>query len=354
MNLADIGYTVFLEKSECQSFPEGLQTGRVAAEHKERYIVLTAEGEYEAEITGNMRFTAESRKDFPAVGDWVLLTPYSNGFALIHKILPRYSILERKAAGKKSEVQIIAANVDYAFLIQAVDRDFNVNRIERYLTLCYTSGIKPVVVLTKIDLIDPATLASIKNGVEKRVNNIPVLTVSNVTGEGLSDLEKLIEKGKTCCALGSSGAGKSTLINNLSGKDIMRTDFISESTNKGRHVTTHRELIVLDKGGVLIDNPGMREVGITDMSTGLEKTFEFIYELSTDCKFKDCTHTNEPGCAVLKAVDSGQIDKALYKNFLKLEKEKNYYEMSALEKRQKDKNFGKMIKNFKKEIKKKK
>ncbi|AFN74634.1 ribosome-associated GTPase [Melioribacter roseus P3M-2] len=354
MNLADIGYTVFLEKSEFQSLPEGLQTGRVAAEHKERYIVLTSEGEYEAEITGNMRFSAESRMDFPAVGDWVLLTAYANDFAVIHKILPRYSILERKAAGNSSEAQIIATNVDYAFLIQSVDRDFNVNRIERYLTLCYSSGISPVVVLTKIDLIDAATLASIKCSVEKRIINVPVVTVSNITKEGLNDLEKLIEKGKTCCLLGSSGAGKSTLINNLAGKDIMRTDVVSESTNKGRHVTTHRELIVLDKGGVLIDNPGMREVGITDMSTGLEKTFELIYELSTDCKFKDCTHTNEPGCAVLKAVGSGQIDKALYKNFLKLEKEKNYYEMSALEKRQKDKNFGKMIKNFKKEIKKKK
>ena len=188
----------------------------------------------------------------------------------------------------------------------------------------------------------------------QRIKNVPVIAISNETQDGYEELKKIIEKGKTYCMLGSSGVGKSTLLNNLSGKTIMRTDTISQSTNKGRHVTSHRELIVLENGGILVDNPGMREVGIADSTSGLEITFDMIISLSQNCKFKDCTHTNEIGCSVLEAVEKGEIDKASYENYLKMEREKAHFESTVVERRKKDKEFGKMIKNYKKDMKKNK
>ena len=310
--------------------------------------------EYEAEITGNMRFTAKGREDFPAVGDWVSLTTYDSGTAIIHSIFPRSSVISRQAVGKFGEIQIIAANIDCAFLVQAVDRDFNINRLERYLTICNTSGVEPVIVLNKTDLISAGQLSDILERIKPRIKNVPVIAISNNTWMDYDAIRSVIEKGKTYCMLGSSGVGKSTLLNNLSGKDIMETNAISESTNKGRHVTSHRELVVLDEGGILIDNPGMREVGIADATGGLEITFDSILSYSKNCKFKDCTHTNETGCAVLKAVEDGEIDEASYQNYLSMEREKAYFETSAAEKKKKEKMFGKIIKDYhKKDIKQK-
>ncbi|MCX6307771.1 MAG: ribosome small subunit-dependent GTPase A, partial [Bacteroidia bacterium] len=188
------------------------------------------------------------------------------------------------------------------------------------------------------------------NNVNARIENVPIIALSNETQNGYDAIHSYIEKGKTYCLLGSSGVGKSTLLNNLTGKLIMKTDIISKSTNKGRHVTSHRELIVLDNGGILIDNPGMKEVGITNAAIGLEQTFNSIHIFSKDCRFLDCTHTKEFGCAVLKAVQSGEIDSRVYEHFLKLQKEMVYFESSTEEKRKKDKDFGKMVKNFKKEF----
>lgn len=350
MNLEDFGYNNKLEQYRIDNKLKDFDIGRVILEHKERYIVKTEKGEFEAEITGSMRFMAKSREDFPAVGDWVALTTYDDGFSIIHEILPRFSLISRQTVGQFGEIQIIAANIDAALLVQAIDRDFNINRLERYLTICYSSRVKPIVVLTKTDLINETTKAGIIESIYQRIKNVPVFAVSSETHEGYEALKEAMEKGKTYCMLGSSGVGKSTMLNTLCGKNIMKTNTISESTSKGRHVTSHRELIVLENGGILVDNPGMREVGIIDTAHGLETTFDAIYRLSQNCRFKDCTHTNEAGCLVLKAVETGEIDKCSYENYLKMEREKVHFELSVAEKRQKDKKFGKMMKNYKKDM----
>jgi len=350
MKLEDLGYTDKLEQFRIDNNLSGFEVGRVISEHKERYIVRTEQGEFEAEITGKMRFTNKSREDFPAVGDWVALTTYDSDFAIIHKILPRFSMITRQAVGQFGEIQIIATNIDYAFLIQAVDRDFNINRLERYLTTCNSSKVSPIIVLSKTDLIDEQLVSEIVENINVRIKNVPVIAISNESQDGYDAIQKTIEKGKTYCMLGPSGVGKSTLSNNLSGKTVMRTDAISATTNKGRHVTSHRELIVLETGGILVDNPGMREVGIADSSSGLEMTFDRIVELSRNCRFKDCTHTNEVGCSVLKAVENGELDQASYANYLKMEREKAHFESTVAERRKREKEFGQLMKNYKKDI----
>lgn len=348
MTLEDLGYNEKLEDYRKDHNLASFGVGRVISEHKERYVVKTPEKEYDGEIIGNLRFTANHRSDFPAVGDWVAISEYDNDKVLIHSVFPRKTIIERQAVGKHGEKQIIATNIDYAFIVQAVDRDFNINRIERYLTICNTSNVSPIIILNKIDLISESELSDLMSDVQDRIKHVPIFPISNDSQKGLEKLIEVIEKGKTYCLLGSSGVGKSSLMNNLSGKEVMKTNSISSSTNKGRHVTSHRELLVLENGGIIIDNPGMREVGIADSKEGLEITFNAITELSKGCKFKDCTHTTEVGCAVLKAVESGKLDKSSYENYLRMEREKEHFESTVAEKRQRDKDFGKMMKNFKK------
>ena len=350
MKLEKLGYNDDLGASWGE-IPEDFEIGRILSEHKERYTVGTEQGELDAEISGNLRFSAMSREDFPAVGDWVWLTSYDSDFAIIHKILPRSSTISRQAVGQFGELQIIATNVDYAFLVQAADRDFNLNRLERYLTICHSSGVSPLIVLTKTDLIGKDEIDTITDSIHQRIQEVPVIAISNETRDGYEALGTHIEKSKTYCMLGSSGVGKSTLINNLSKRNIMKTGAISDTTNKGRHVTSHRELTVLENGGILIDNPGMREVGIADTAQGLESTFDQIISLSRECRFKDCTHTDETGCAVLEAVQSGELDQDAFENYQKMEKEKAFFDSSLLERRKRDKDFGKMVKNFKKDRK---
>lgn len=350
MRLEDFGYNEEIEKARIANNCKDFEIGRVIAEHRERYIVKSEKGDIEAEITGNLRFSAEGHEDFPTVGDWVALTIYGDDFSIIHKVLPRFSLISRRSTGEFGQKQIIAANVDFALLIQAVNQDFNINRLERYLTICYSSKVNPIVVLTKIDLLNGQTIVDIIESINRRIINVPVIALSNENKEGYEALESVIEKGKTYCMLGSSGVGKSTLLNNLLGRERMKTESISKSTNKGRHTTTHRELIVLDNGGIIIDNPGIREVGIVDTNLGLENTFDKISILSLNCRFSDCTHTNEIGCSVLDALERGEIDKNSYKNYMKIKREKIIFESSVAERRKKDKDFGKMIKNYKKEI----
>lgn len=350
MTLEDLGYNDKLEKLRNANNLKAFEIGRVISEHKERYIVKTGKGEFEAEITGNLRYSSKSRENFPAVGDWVAITIHDSDFSIIHSILPRSSAISRQAVGKFGEIQIIATNIDYALLVQGADRDFNINRLERYLTICNSSKVSPIIVLTKIDLIDEHRTFEILEKTKARINNVPVIAISNESQDGYNKIKAIIEKGKTYCMLGSSGVGKSTLLNNLSGKSIMKTDTISHSTNKGKHITSHRELIILENGGILIDNPGMREVGIANSTSGLEITFDVITRLSQNCKFKDCTHTNEIGCSVIEAVEKGELDRALYENYLKLEREKAHFESTVVERRKKHKEFGKMVKNYKKGI----
>jgi len=345
MTLKDLGYNKSLKQYRIDQNIESLNVGRIISEHKERYIVKTDTGEFDAEIIGNMRFTAESRYDFPAVGDWVAFSEYDENKALIHSIYPRNTIIERRSTGKSGEIQIIATNIDYGLIVQSVNRDFNINRLERYLTICNASNVEPIIVISKTDLIKEKTLKTILTQIKKRIKNVMLIAISSQSGVGLDKIEAMIKKGKTYCLLGSSGVGKSTLLNRLAGKEMMTTSAISKSIDRGKHITTHRELIVLKSGGILIDNPGLREIGITNTPTGLETTFDEITELSQNCKFNDCTHVNEKGCTVVEALQNGEIDSDSYANYHKMKRERDFFESSMAEKRKKDKDFGKMIKN---------
>lgn len=351
MNLNELGYTIEMENYRKEQNLDTFDVGRVIAEHKERYVVKTTESEYEAEIIGNLRFTAQKRSDFPAVGDWVAISEYDEVKVLIHDVFPRRTIIERQAIGKSGEKQIIATNIDYAFIVQAVDRDFNINRIERYFTICNSSSVKPVIILNKIDLVENAELKRMIDAVRERIQRVPILAISNETMEGINSLKEVIIRGKTYCLLGSSGVGKSTLLNTISGKQLMKTGAINEASNRGRHVTSHRELIVLEDGGILIDNPGMREVGIADSTEGLEVTFETIIRLADDCRYKNCTHSTETGCAVIAAIENGEVDELSYQNYMRMEREKEHFESTVAEKRKKDKDFGKMVRDVKKQRK---
>jgi ribosome biogenesis GTPase len=352
MKLEALGYNETHEKFRIENKLDAFEVARVVAEHKERYVVRTEAGEYDAEVTGNLRFSARSREDFPAVGDWVALIRADADFGIIHSVFPRSTVLSRQAVGKPGERQVIAANIDCALVVQAADRDFNINRLERYLTISYEAKAEPAIVLTKTDLIGPERLHEILEQIKRRIEGVQVFPISNATEEGLGAVRTFIRKGRTYCLLGSSGVGKSTLMNILSGRTVMETGSISTSTNKGRHVTSHRELTILDGGGILIDNPGMREIGIADATGGLETTFDRIISYSGQCKFSDCTHTSETGCAVIEAVERGDIDMATYQNYLKMEREKAHFDLTVSEKRKKEKEFGKMMKNFKNDIQK--
>lgn len=349
MTNQDLGYTKNLEEYRKENGLDIFEIGRVLSEHKERYIIKSDDQEFDSELIGNLRYTAESRSDFPAVGDWVAFSEYDEGKALIHAIFPRHSVIERQAVAKSGQVQIIATNVDAGLIVQAVDRDFNINRIERYLTICNSSNIEPIIILSKIDLLAEQELDNLIEQLELRVKNTVIIKVSSEIENGYQSLNKIIQMTKTYCLLGSSGVGKSTLLNNLSGQQLMQTGHISSSVNKGRHVTSHRELIVLSNGGILIDNPGMREVGIADGAKGLETTFDSILQYAQNCRYKDCTHIHEKGCAILEAIDNGDIDEDAYSNFRKLEREKSHFESDAQEKKKKDKDLGKIIKKFQKQ-----
>lgn len=348
--LEDLGYNDFFESSRLDLGLVEYPIARVVAEYKETYRVRSATGEYLAKITGKQMFDAVKREDYPAVGDWVAIMELDKERAVIRKILPRKTILKKKYSNKQ-EVQVIAANIDIAFIIESVDRDYNLNRFERYFVLAKEGKIKPVVILNKTDLISEADLNLKIDQIKKRFDDIDIISTSIITEEGLSELANYIEKGKTYCFLGSSGVGKSSLINKLLKKDDIKTREISQSTGKGRHTTTAREMYFLKNGGIVIDNPGTREVGIADASIGMEDVFDEINRISGDCKYADCTHTHEPGCAVLKAVKDKKLDEDKYQNYIKLKKENEYYEMNELEKRAKDRKFGKFVKKTLEQLK---
>ena len=351
MTLQDLGYTSELAAYRKEHNLDSFDIGRVVREHRDRYTVKTASNEFDCELIGNLRFKATSKNELPSVGDWVAISEYDEGKALIHAVLPRFSTLKRKAVAKLGQSQTIAVNIDVGIIVQSVNRDFSINRLERYLTICNASNIEPVIILSKIDLISNLEMEKLLHQVKERIKNTSIIPLSNQSKAGLDDIISRLAKGKTFCLLGSSGVGKSTLINLLIGEELMSTGEISESIDRGKHVTTHRELIVSEHG-ILIDNPGMREIGITDTTEGLETTFSEVLHLSRNCKYKNCSHTSEDECSVLEALDNGVLNPQTYENFFKMEKERIYYESSAKEKKKKDKNLGKLIKNMKKNHKK--
>ena len=348
MNIRDLGFTMEMQLFQTEQGLQDFDVARVILEHKERYIVVHEGKEYEAELLGALRFTAESRRDFPAVGDWVAIQIYDEDKALIHKIYPRFSTLERKAVGSKGQIQIIATNVNSAFIVQSVNRDFSINRLERYVIICQQAAVIPIIVLSKIDLISEGELKKIKSQISSRFPAIQLINVSSEIENGYAGVRELIESGKTYCLLGSSGVGKSTILNALLGEERMVTKEISEAIDRGKHTTTHRELVAIPNGGFIIDNPGMREVGVVSSALDTDAIFEQIKELESQCRFNNCTHNQERGCAVLEAVETGELSEEAFENYLKLQKEQAHFESDILERKRKDKNLGKLIKQVKK------
>lgn len=324
---------------------ETFDIARVVAVHKDSYILNNGHDDVFAELIGKMLFSAASPIDLPAVGDWVLATFYDKGtFSIIHDVLPRKSLLKRKTPGKRIDFQLIAANIDAAFIVQSLDANFNIRRLERYLVMVQDSNIEPILLLSKSDLL---SAKDIENRVAEIHQTMPFLHVqsfSNKNEFGLKNVTDLLAPRKTYCLLGSSGVGKTTLLNNLIGEAIFATKTVRKKDSKGRHATTHRQLIKLECEAMLIDTPGMRELGNFAVETGINETFKDIVALAGQCRFTDCTHRNEKGCAVLKAVEDGQIPEKRYQNYIKMKNESIYNEMSYSEKRQKDRQFGKLCK----------
>jgi ribosome biogenesis GTPase len=343
IKLEDLGYDEFFDLKWKSLELTNSSVGRVIAEYKEAYRVKNADGEYLAKITGKQMFNAQKREDYPAVGDWVVITELDKERAVIQDILPRKTILKKKYSDKQDK-QIIAANIDVAFIIESSDRDYNLNRFERYFVLANEGGIKPVIILNKIDLISEAELSQRIKEMRNRFYNIDIIPTSTITEQGLNELVNYLTRGKTYCFLGSSGVGKSSLINKLLKRGAIKTREISDSAGRGKHTTTAREMHFLEDGGIVIDNPGTREVGIADARIGIVNVFDEIASLSKWCKYADCTHTHEPRCAVLKAVEDNELDRDKYQNYIKLKKENEYYEMTDLEKRRKDRKFGQFVK----------
>jgi len=335
-------------KSDCHS--AGF-FGRVAAVDRELLLLINESGVFRAKLSGKYMYESVSSSQLPCVGDWVCVekTP-ADQFGLVHCIVGRKASLRRKMAGESVDYQMIAANVDFVFIVQSCHYDFNLKRLERYLVMVMDGGAVPHILLTKTDLVEPEVLSAQMARIRNAGIEVPVLTLSNVTKEGIDELQRVLLPRNTYCFVGSSGVGKTTIINELLGHSFLETKVVS-GTGEGRHTTVRRELIVLENGAMVIDNPGMREFGVLDAGDGIEASYSDIISLSSQCHFRDCTHTNEPGCAVLKAIESGKINADHYDNFLKLRSESEHYQASYAEKRKKDKEFGRYIKSAKKDLK---
>ena len=348
-NIEKLGFDKWFQDKVETAKSNEFQIARVISVNKNSFVVSNGDNDIYAELTGKFLFNSDLLTDFPTIGDWVYTQIFdNNSLAIIHDILPRKSLLKRKTSGKNIENQLIAANIDTAIIIQSLDSNFNLRRLERYLVMIYEANITPIIFLSKSDLLSNEEIEKKKNEICTIAPNIIIEAFSN---NNKTDIEKikthLISK-QTYCLLGSSGVGKTTLLNNLINKELFKTQPIREKDGRGKHTTTRRDLIVIENGSIIIDNPGMRELGIISMASGLDDAFNEIAELSEQCRYKDCTHTVEKGCAILKAVEKEQISKERYDNYIKLYKESVFNELSYYERRQKDKKFGKFMHAYKK------
>ncbi|MBF0449360.1 MAG: ribosome small subunit-dependent GTPase A [Candidatus Magnetomorum sp.] len=323
MQLKDLGWTQFFENHYEQYRNQDYSVMRIIRQNRDNYVACSDLGEFSCEVTGKFRFDSDSKSKFPTVGDWVVTSILAGEQkAMIHALLPRKSVFSRKVAGQITEEQVVAANVETIFIVIGLDLNFNLRRIERYLSIAWESGAMPVILLNKADLCPEIDLR--KSEVESIAIGVDVYTLSACQHIGLENLNKYIQTGKTVAFIGSSGVGKSTIINTFLGTNLLKVNEVSELGSRGRHTTTFRELIVLPRGGIFIDTPGMREIQVWGDEEGLRQAFDDIEKLSTQCHFRDCRHVNEPDCAVQEAIHNGSLEPKRLKSYLKLKREFGY------------------------------
>jgi ribosome biogenesis GTPase / thiamine phosphate phosphatase len=345
MELADLGFDVWFQQERTEPVRPECGVARITRVDRDRYLVRNEEKELPAETVGRLLFATDSSKDLPCVGDWVSVQYCNDGAsALIHDLYPRRSFLRRKTAGIKIDYQMIASNVDAALIIQSCDHAYNLRRMERYLVMAQEGNVEPILLLSKSDLVDRGTIEKFITEIDQAHVGVRAVAFSNQTAGGIDAVRQLLVKGKTYCLLGASGVGKTTLLNQLLGRDAFDTNPVREKDGRGRHTTSSRQLSVLNTGALLIDTPGMRELGLLADAEAIEDSFADIIELAAECRFNDCTHTVEAGCAILKAVQQKDINEARYNGYIKLMKEAAFHQMSYVERRRKDKKFGRMVK----------
>lgn len=320
MNLEQLGWKeTFGEQNE------NTVVARVISEQRQIYKLHDGENELVGEVSGKFQFQAKFKSDYPSVGDWVIIEPLKNeNKAIIQQVLPRFSQFSRQSAGLKTEEQVVAANIDFVFLVMALNNDFNIRRLERYLLVAYDSGANPIIVLTKKDLCNDLSVKI--SMVEEIAYGVPIYSVNSTNGEGIDEIKDIVSEGKTVSLLGSSGVGKSTLLNALLGESKQATAGVREGDDRGKHTTTHRELFFLPSGGMIIDTPGMRELQLWGGDEHISSTFSDVDEFAKSCKFSDCKHESEPGCAVQLAIQNGELEQVRLASYRKLMKELAYAE----------------------------
>lgn len=330
IDLKEYGYSDFYQ-TDCDN--GDLIPARVTEVQRELYQIVCAYGEFDAKLKTSVYYNPLLTASYPTVGDFVLFQRVESGTGLIMKTLPRKSFFSRKDPDVGHGEQMIAANFDYVFIMTSLNHDFNLKRIERYLTAAWQSGGIPVIILTKADLMED--YEKMASEAAKIATCVSVCAVSAQTGLGLSSLSEYLQPGKTIAFLGSSGVGKSSLINALAGEEIMQVSGIREDDSKGRHTTTHRQLIRLKSGVMMIDTPGMRELGMWDVREGLGEAFTDVEQLLLQCRFSDCSHSSEPGCAINEAIQDGRLSQERWNSYQKLKKEARYADDKASYLRQK-------------------
>lgn len=344
MNLESWGWCPYFHSRFLGVAGDGDLAGRICLASRGLYRIWTVQGDMDAELSGSLRHQAASAGELPAVGDWVIARD-----RLIRAVLPRRSRFSRKVAGEVVEEQVLAANIDVAFLVSALDGDFNLRRLERYVLLAWDSGARPVIILNKADLCGDTKAAAREAAAIAPA--VPIITASAATGSGMDEISSCMHAGETAVLLGSSGVGKSTFVNRLLGRESQRTRSVREWDDRGRHTTTHRELFLLPAGWLLIDVPGLRELQLWGGEESLESVFEDVVALAAGCRFRDCRHQGEPGCAVLQAIEDGHLDQARLESHHKLRRELDHLaakvdKQVALRQKQRWKSIHKAIRNF--------
>ncbi len=344
--LQNIGFSDWFKSRMDDEKSTAHEIARVISVHRDSYTVTKGGADIFAELSGNLLYSSESASELPTTGDWVYADFFDDdSHAIIYGVFPRKTLLQRKAAGKSVDFQIIAANIDVAFIIQSLNDNFNLRRLERYLVMVNESGIEPYILLSKCDLMPKGEVDEIKNKVLDIAPHTTVMEFSNLSRESVGSVADSLKSGYTYCLLGSSGVGKTSLLNSIIGNDEFETRSVSQIQSKGRHTTTSRQLVRLENGAMIVDTPGMRELGSMSVEDGLDETFAEILGLSQSCRFSNCSHTSEIGCAILAAIKSGDLSEHRYENYLKVKKESAFNQMSYLDRRKKDKSFGKLVKS---------